>query len=279
VDPADGSAAAEDGPDGFRAGAAVGAIPAGGSPAGTRRVRIVGPGRAGGSLAGALAGAGWAAEALRLRGDDLRDAAAGVDLLVLAVPDGVVAAVASLVEPVAGTVVAHLAGSLGLDVLAPHSRRATVHPLVALPDPVTGAKRLAAGGAWFALAADGDPLAAEVVTALAGRSFTVADADRAAYHAAACIASNHLVALLGQAERVAAQAGVPLAPYFDLVRATVDNVVTLGPVAALTGPAARGDEATLDRHRAVLAPGEHRAYEAMVAECRRLAAERSGGAT
>jgi predicted short-subunit dehydrogenase-like oxidoreductase (DUF2520 family) len=93
----------------------------------------------------------------------------------------------------------------------------------------------------------------------------VADGDRAAYHAAACVASNHLVALLGSAERIAATAGVPLAAYLDLVRATVENVAELGPEAALTGPAARGDWATIERHRAVLPPRERDAYEALLA--------------
>jgi predicted short-subunit dehydrogenase-like oxidoreductase (DUF2520 family) len=109
-----------------------------------------------------------------------------------------------------------------------------------------------------------------LVADLAGRSFVIADADRAAYHAAAAIASNHLVALLGQVERVAAGAGVPLEVYLDLVRVTLDNVAEMGPAAALTGPAARGDWATVERHRAALPADELVAYDAMVAAARRL---------
>ncbi|MBV8236978.1 MAG: DUF2520 domain-containing protein, partial [Acidimicrobiia bacterium] len=124
---------------------------------------------------------------------------------MIATPDAAVAGVAATVEPVADTVVAHLAGSLGLDVLGGHPRRASVHPLVALPDPDVGAERLR--GAWFAVAGDG--FVRTVVDDLGGRWFSVADEDRAAYHAAACIASNHLVALLGQAERVGSAARVP----------------------------------------------------------------------
>ena len=230
-------------------------------------VRVVGPGRAGTSMARALHGAGWEVADPVGRGQPVADAARGVDLLVIATPDAAVAEVAAAVEPVEATVIAHLAGSLGLDVLAPHQRRASVHPLVALPDPELGSERLR--GATFAVA--GDPMAEEVVRALGGRSFTVDDDHRAAYHAAACIASNHLVALLGQAERVAATAGVPLDAYLDLVRATVENVAALGPARALTGPAARGDLATLDRHRAVLDPAELAAYDAMVELAARLA--------
>jgi len=189
---------------------------------------------------------------------------------VIATPDAAVADVAAVVEPVETTVVAHLAGSLGLDQLDGHPRRASAHPLVAMPNPDVGASRLQ--GAWFALA--GDPFVRTVVDALGGQWFTVADEDRAAYHAAACIASNHLVALLGQAERVGAAAGVPREAFVDLVRATVENVAALGPAPALTGPAARGDVDTLDRHRAALDPSELEAYDAMVSLACRLVTEK-----
>jgi predicted short-subunit dehydrogenase-like oxidoreductase (DUF2520 family) len=214
-----------------------------------------------------LSRAGWRVlEPLR-RGDDVRGAAAGTDVLLIATPDAAIADVAAAVEPVPGTVVVHRAGSLGLDVLAPHPQRASVHPLVALPDPVIGAQRLAAGGAWFAIA--GEPVAKQIVADLDGHAIEVTDENRALYHAAAVIASNHLVALLGQVERVAARAGVPLAAYLDLVRATVDNVAALGPAAALTGPVARGDWATVERHLAALPADERPAYEAMVREAQR----------
>ena len=232
------------------------------------RLRIIGGGRAGRSLALALGQAGWRVERVLGRGDDVTAATVGVDLVVIATPDAAVTEVAAAIEPVAGgAIVAHLAGSLGLDVLAPHPRRAAVHPLIALPTPELGAERLVSG-VWFAVA--GDPIARRVVDDLGGRWFEVADADRAAYHAAAVIASNHVVALLGQAERIAAPVGVPLAAYLDLVRATIDNVAELGPAGALTGPAARGDWATIDRHLAALDPSEHEAYRAMVALARRL---------
>jgi predicted short-subunit dehydrogenase-like oxidoreductase (DUF2520 family) len=154
-----------------------------------------------------------------------------------------------------------MAGSLGLDALAPHARRSSIHPLVALPDPDLGSRRLR--NAWFAVA--GDPLGRRVVADLGGTAIEVPDGDRAAYHAAACVASNHLVALMGSVERIAATAGVPLAAYLDLVRATVENVAALGPDAALTGPAARRDWETIERHRAVLPEREREAYEALLA--------------
>ncbi|HEX9530156.1 MAG TPA: DUF2520 domain-containing protein, partial [Acidimicrobiales bacterium] len=155
-------------------------------------------------------------------------------------------------------------------------RRAAVHPLLALPEPEVGA-RLLRSGAWFGVG--GDPAAADLVAALGGRAVPVADEDRAAYHAAACVASNLLVALLDQAYRLAAQAGMPPAALLDLVRGTVDNVAALGPAGALTGPVARGDWATVESHRravAALGDADLAGYDAMAALAGRLAGHRAG---
>ncbi|MBN2622842.1 MAG: DUF2520 domain-containing protein, partial [Acidimicrobiales bacterium] len=217
----------------------------------------------------ALTNAGWEVAPMLGRSDDPSGAAAGVDLLVVATPDDAIRTVARSVEPEPSTVIAHLSGARGLEVLAPHRRRAAIHPLVAFPTPEVGARRLVGG--WFAVA--GDPLADEVVAALGGRSFTVDDRDRAAYHAAAVIASNHLVALMGQVERLAGQVGVPMEAYLDLASATLANVAELGAGPALTGPAARGDEATIRRHLRALPADERRAYRGMVDAARRLAAQ------
>ena len=221
-------------------------------------------------MAAALTEVGWQVVPILGRSAttaEMAGAADGVDLVLIATPDGAVAEVAAAIDPCATTAVAHLAGSLGLEVVAMHPRPAALHPLVALPDAAVGARRLLAGG-WFAVA--GDPIALRVVNDLGGRAFEVADADRAAYHAAAVVASNHLVALLGQAERIASGAGVPFAAFMDLVRATVANVDELGPVAALTGPAARGDIDTIRRHLEAIDSDERAAYEALSQQARRL---------
>ncbi|MHB8440331.1 MAG: DUF2520 domain-containing protein [Acidimicrobiales bacterium] len=233
--------------------------------------RIIGPGRAGRSLAGALIDAGWELTSVLGRTDDVRRAAHGVDLLVIATPDGQIASVAAAVEPSATTVVAHLSGALGLEVLSTHPRRGALHPLVPLPSAEVGRVRLRSG-VTFAVA--GDPLVRQVTHALGGRVIEVDDDRRAEYHAAACIASNHVVAVLGQARRVAHSAGLSLDDFLGLTRAALTDVAELGPAAALTGPAARGDEATLERHRAVLAGDELAAYDAGVALAKRLSAER-----
>ncbi len=239
--------------------------------AATVAVRVIGAGRAGRSFAKAIDDlVDWDVIDMRGRGVAIDDAAADVDLVLIATPDTVVADVAAAIRP-GRAVVAHVAGSLGLDVLAPHDRRAALHPLMSLPDAEIGAERLTGG--WFAVA--GDPLVADLATALGGRTFEIADDDRALYHAAAAVASNHLVALLGHAQRLGASVGVPADALMALALGRAENAVALGPAAALTGPAARGDEATLVAHRDAIgrrAPRELAVYEAMLAEARRLAA-------
>jgi predicted short-subunit dehydrogenase-like oxidoreductase (DUF2520 family) len=167
----------------------------------------------------------------------------------------------------------HLAGSLGLEALAPIASArddvevGAMHPLQTLPTPEIGAARLP--GSWAAVA--GSARVQTLAEDLGMVPFPVADADRVAYHAAATVASNHLTALLGQVERIAGTAGAPLAAFEPLVRATVDNCFAIGPARALTGPVARGEIETVLRHLDALAGDEQRAYRALADAAARLA--------
>ena len=242
--------------------------------------RVIGPGRAGRSLMAALdAVGGYESRDALGRGASLVDAAADVDLLVIATPDDEVRRVATQVRPVAGTVVIHLSGSLGLDVLEPHARRGSLHPLMPLPTPVVGSERLRSG---ITFAVSGDLMTHDLVAALGGRAVEVDDHARTTYHAAASIAANHLVALIGQVERVAATIGLPLDAFSGLIHAATDDALALGPRQALTGPARRGDWDTVEGHRTTLAAmAGHRtelaAYDAMVGLARRLSMDTAVG--
>ena len=229
-------------------------------------IGIVGRGRAGASLALAIARAGGQAESVSGREVD-PDITGRFDLVVLAVPDAAVAEVAARLTPRRACAVAHCSGSLGLDVLVPHQRVASIHPLASLPDPELGADRLR--GAWFAVS--GDPVVGEIVELLGGRPFVVDDRHRAAYHAAAVVASNHLVALLGQVERLAAAAGVPVEALGPLIEGSLANAEQLGAAAALTGPVARGDWDTVRRHLGAIDRSERATYLALAVEAARLA--------
>jgi predicted short-subunit dehydrogenase-like oxidoreductase (DUF2520 family) len=203
---------------------------------------VVGAGRLGTALTAALHAAG----PLR-RGEPIPP---GTEVVLLCVPDGQIAAAAAAVDP--GPLVGHCSGATGLEPLGDREGF-SLHPLMSVPAG-SGPEVLQGAGA----AVDGStPRALTVASTLAERAGLkpahVAPQDRAAYHAAASMASNFLVTLEGAAERLAAQTGVTRDLLAPLVRAAAAQWAALGAERALTGPIARGDGATVARQRAAVA--------------------------
>ena len=237
------------------------------------RLAIVGAGRMGMALARALSAAAIDIEGPLGRGES---PSAAADAVLLCVPDGQIEAAAAAllkqsVHP--GRLVGHTSAATPLTALATHEAF-SVHPLMTVtPDGATfaGATAAIAGSTPRALA-----VAQALATALGMRPVHVADADRAAYHAAASIASNFLVTLEGFAERLAQTAGLDREPLLALVQASVANWAAHGATTALTGPIARGDEATVARQRAAVAerlPDDLALFDALTEATRRLAAQ------
>ena len=229
--------------------------------------RVIGPGRVGKALTDALIEIGWLFKGFLGRSDDCASAAKEVDLLVIATPDQEIAKVARVVKPENKNVVIHLSGILDLDVLEPHPRSGSLHPLLSIPGTKEDGENLR-NGVWFAVS--GDPLVEKIVKNLGGKILAVSKEDRVAYHAAAVISSNHLVALMGQVEEIAAKIDLPLEPFLQLAFETLKNISDLNPQAALTGPASRGDERTLTMHIDVLTDEQKEIYKVLSNEARRL---------
>jgi predicted short-subunit dehydrogenase-like oxidoreductase (DUF2520 family) len=208
------------------------------------RLAIVGQGRLGHALAAAITRAGYDVLGPLGRGADGEAA----DAVLLCVPDAEIARAAALILP--GRPVGHCSGATGLDALVPHEAF-SLHPLMTVT--AEGTRFEGAGAAIAGSTPRAVSLATELATDLGMRPVVVADGDRAAYHAAASIASNFLVTLEAAAERVARSAGVDRELLVPLVRATVENWAALGPERALTGPVARGDDGTVARQRAAVA--------------------------
>jgi predicted short-subunit dehydrogenase-like oxidoreductase (DUF2520 family) len=259
----------------------------GNTSVGNETLALVGPGRAGTTLSLALLELGWRAVSVAGRAPDapstmaaaaclgtdaslVSDAGRGASLVIVATPDRAIAGAARTVAPSLepDALVLHLAGSKGLDVFAsllevrPDVRVGAMHPLQAFPSATMGIERLR--GAWAAVA--GDPQATELARALGMRPFDLPDS--------AVVASNHLVALLGQVERLSTACGVPFEAFAPLVRSSVADAFGIGPARALTGPVARGDLATVEQHLATLDPGERDAYRTLAREVARLTGRR-----
>lgn len=233
---------------------------------GNVRCAVVGRGRLGPALT----------EALREAGTDIvgplarEPIPADVDAVLLCVPDGEVTNAAAAVPP--GPLVAHCSGALGLDVLG-ERERFSLHPLMTV---TAGGARFAGAGAAVAGSSVRALAAATSLARAAGmQPVLIGDADRAAYHAAASVASNFLVTLEAAAERLADSAGAGRELLVPLVRATVENWAELGPERALTGPLVRGDEATVARQREAVAeraPDLLALFDALADATRALAA-------
>ncbi len=201
--------------------------------------------------AGGRAGSAIAAR-LRERGLELRDEDG--DLVLLCVPDGAIAEVASLVEP--GPWVAHVSGATPLATLAPHERRFSVHPLQTL---VSGRGPEQLDGAYAAVTGENEDARARgtwLARTLGLEPFDLDDDARTLYHAGAVIASNYLVTLYRSAASLFEEAGAPPEALVPLMRRTIENGFEL------TGPIARGDWATVDAHLAAL-HDEHPELEPM----------------
>jgi predicted short-subunit dehydrogenase-like oxidoreductase (DUF2520 family) len=225
---------------------------------------VVGHGRLGMAFADALRAVGARVDGPLGRGAT----AAGAGVVLLAVPDGEIAAAAAHIAP--GRLVGHCSGATTLQpLLDGHARAFSLHPLMT----ITTRGAVFAGAHAAVAGSDDDALrtAEQLARALAMTPFTVADADRPAYHAAASIASNFLITLEWAAERVGNVDRAALAP---LVRATVENWVAEGARNALTGPIARGDDETVRRQRQAVAeraPNLTTLFDAMTAATRELA--------
>jgi predicted short-subunit dehydrogenase-like oxidoreductase (DUF2520 family) len=165
------------------------------------------------------------------------------DSVLLCVPDAEIANAARDVIP--GPLVGHVSGATTLEPLAGHEAF-SLHPLMTVPASFHGASAAIAGSTDRAL-----DTARDLAQALGMRPFEIADEDRAAYHAAASMASNYLVALEDAAERLLTTSGASRELLVPLVRATVENWARDG-AGALTGPIARGDEETVGRQRAAV---------------------------
>jgi predicted short-subunit dehydrogenase-like oxidoreductase (DUF2520 family) len=230
-------------------------------------ISIVGAGRAGSSFAIALSQAGH--EVQLVHHDEL-DLLRASELILLTVPDDEIAQVAMQIVPSGARLVAHVAGSRTLGVLASHPRVASMHPLITLPSGERGAQRLV--GATYCVA--GDSAIVEVVHSLQGRVITLSDDQRTIYHAAASVAANHLVALMGHVGSLAESAGLSLEDFLPLAQQALRDVAEVGPHAALTGPASRGDMATIDAHLAAIPESERSTYVAMANAAFEIAEQR-----
>lgn len=258
------------------------------------RAGVIGVGRAGSALGAALARAGHLVVAAHAVSERSKERAATLlpsaelvtveeviercDLVLLAVPDDALPALAEQLPFTPGQFVVHCSGRYGVGILAPAQTKGALplalHPAMTLTGTSLDVERLS-GAPFGVTAAEPLRMAAEaLVVEMGGEPIWIPEQARTLYHASLAHSANHLITLVVSATEMLAQAGVeqPARLLSPLLHASLDNALRMG-YPALTGPVVRGDAQTVAAHVAELAydPQLQAAYIAMA----RLTADRA----
>lgn len=184
------------------------------------------------------------------------------DITLLTCPDDqmptVIKKLASVAVIKPGSIIMHASGILGSDILMPLKQQgayiASIHPLKAFRNTTQPDKSAFQG---ITCAIEGDSNAIKILTplwqAMGAHIFTLNSEKKAAYHAAAVMASNYLVTLAAEANNLFEASGIPAENAREicvqLMQTSLDNLKqTETPSQALTGPLVRGDVQTIQQH-------------------------------
>ncbi len=222
------------------------------------KIAVIGQGKLGGTLSRALSELGH--YVVPVRRGSIADCAV-CDVMLIATQDDKIALAADEIAAqgwnLRGKIIAHHSGSVSSNILSRLQEKgahiASIHPLQTFPNLESGLRALP-GTFWFC---EGDDAAigllGELIAQLHGTAVPIGAEQKAGYHAAVCMAANYLTVLVAAATDVANQSGIDAdlfrAAIAPIMRATLDNTLELPPQLALTGPARRGDMATIAAHR------------------------------
>jgi predicted short-subunit dehydrogenase-like oxidoreductase (DUF2520 family) len=182
------------------------------------------------------------------------------ELVFITTPDDVIAQVCSKVQWHEGQSVVHCSGAHSVDILESAKKLGAAvgsfHPLQTFADVDQAIENLP--GSTFALEAE-EPLLStlkELTHLLNGNWVELKPGDKVLYHAAAVFACNYLVTLVKLAQDLWLDFGVSskeaTRALLPLLRGTINNIDNIGLPNCLTGPVARGDLGTIERHLSAL---------------------------
>ncbi|MFO8088994.1 MAG: DUF2520 domain-containing protein [Desulfatiglandaceae bacterium] len=185
-----------------------------------------------------------------------QDAAERADFVFITTPDDKIGPVCDTVQWKQGQLVVHCSGAASIDVLASAAGHGALtgsfHPCQAFASAAEALKNIP--GSTFAIEADG-PLAGileNIAIDLGCEYIRLGPGDKALYHAAAVLVSNYVVTLLKISTDFFYEMGIERASavkiLMPLMKGNLFNIERLGIPNCLTGPIARGDTGTIDKH-------------------------------
>ena len=229
-------------------------------------IAIIGHGKVGQSLTQLLSSLGYKVDNIGRDRAKQITAVANADITLICVDDGSIqgACEALAASFKVGSVVGHCSGSLDSSILKSAQRRgcsvASCHPLNTFPDIELSLQRFASTDHGSYMYSEGDADALSVLLDIfehAGFNNTCIEREaKPLYHAACVFACNYLTSLVDMSLETASDAGLNKQSFWmslqPLIQSTLENITANGTVGALSGPIARGDHATVERHMLAL---------------------------
>jgi predicted short-subunit dehydrogenase-like oxidoreductase (DUF2520 family) len=188
-----------------------------------------------------------------------QEAAQEADCILITTPDDAISSACqeiALCQAIKGKFVFHMSGAGGLDLLESANKAgaaiASIHPLQSFSSIDQAIKNIP--GSYFGITADKKAQlpAKDIVRDLGGIPLFISSGQKPLYHAAACLASNYLVSLMNAVESIYRAIGLnekdAKTAYLPLVYGSLKNIEKSGSISSLTGPIARGDFGTINKH-------------------------------
>lgn len=174
------------------------------------------------------------------------------DVVIVSVPDLRLADVLKKIQCKPGTIIAHTAGSYGIDIFP----ATQVHKGVFYPLQTFSAGRVIDFRNLPFLIDSSDQGSSDILTDLVdlmeGKAVFLNSEQRQLVHLAAVFISNFTNHMLALGYQIAEKAGVPAGIFYPLLQETVSKAIDMGPSVSQTGPAVRNDTNTIKKHLELL---------------------------
>ena len=186
-------------------------------------------------------------------------------VIIVAVPDHSLKSVLDRLKCRPGTLVAHTAGSFGLDIFPEQIRQKGVfYPL----QTFTKGRKVNFIDLPFLLESSDDEsseILKSITESIGGIVHFVDSEQRRMLHLAAVFVSNFTNHILTEGKEVTLQTGFPFEILVPLIKETISKALDLGTENSQTGPAIRHDHNTIEKHLELLSfsPGLQRIYKEM----------------
>jgi predicted short-subunit dehydrogenase-like oxidoreductase (DUF2520 family) len=188
--------------------------------------------------------------------DSNQAVADAAELVFITTPDDAIAEVAKQIHWRKGQSVIHCSGADSTDILEPARKSGAIvggfHPLQTFAGVNQAIENIP--GSTFAVEAR-EPLLTtlkDMADTLGGQWIELKASDKVAYHAAAVFACNYLVTLVKLATDLWQTFSIPpdqaTRALLPLIHGTLHNIESIGIPQCLTGPIARGDTGTINKH-------------------------------